>query len=64
MASHIIPFRRHDPQPDPLAYAEGVAPFDRSNAAHIQAWNTIWAIGLSERKKAQQPDCAAEDGRS
>ncbi len=29
-------------------YAAGVPPFDPTNPAHIEAWNSIFALGRSE----------------
>ncbi len=46
-AAQIIPFRPK-PHEEPLAYSPGVAPFDRSNPAHVRAWNTLFALGASE----------------
>jgi len=52
MASNILQFR---PRPgNPLDYAPGVAPFDRSNPAHIGAWNTLFALGWSEQRAAEK----------
>lgn len=47
MAANVIPFRA------PAAnggYAPGVTPFDASNPMHIHAWNTLFALGWSERR--------------
>lgn len=40
--SNIVPFQRRE---EPLAYAAGVVPFDRSNPVHVRAWNTMYALG-------------------
>lgn len=55
MASNVISFRKPEIN-EPLAYAPGVVPFDRSNPTHIRAWNTIFALGWSEQR-------ARENGR-
>jgi hypothetical protein len=48
----VIPIRpRSD---EPLAYAPGVTPFDRTNPAHIRAWNTIFALGWSEKRRLER----------
>lgn len=47
MAATILPFRR-EPGTEPLAYGKGVAPFDRTNPSHIRAWNSMWALGMSD----------------
>lgn len=31
-----------------ISYAAGVPPFDPTNPAHIEAWNSICALGRSE----------------
>ena len=31
-------------------YAPGTPPFDPSNPAHVEAWNTICALGRSEAR--------------
>lgn len=54
MASNVIPFRKAASNNEPLSYGPGVVPFDRSNPAHIRAWNTIFALGWAELK-AQRP---------
>ena len=49
----ILPFVRPvrpAPPAEPLAYAPGVTPFDRTNPAHIRAWNAMFAFG-----RAKQP---------
>lgn len=33
-----------------LAFLPGVAPFDRSNPAHVRAWNTLHQLGWSEQR--------------
>lgn len=53
MAATILPFRR-EPANEPLSYATGVAPFDRSNPAHVRAWNTVWALGMSELRAMER----------
>jgi hypothetical protein len=53
MASNIIPFQRPTAKEEPLAYAAGVAPFDRTNPVHIRAWNTLFALGWSEQRWGQ-----------
>ena len=35
---------------EPLAFLPGVAPFDRSNPAHVRAWNTLHQLGWSEQR--------------
>ena len=42
----IVPFPARI---EPLVYAPGVAPFDRTNPAHVRAWNTLFALGWAER---------------
>lgn len=39
---------------EPLAYAPGVIPFDRTNPVHVRAWNTLFALGWSERKAQEE----------
>lgn len=46
--SNVLTFKRPD---EPLAYAPGVVPFDRSNPVHIRAWNTLFAIGWRENER-------------
>ncbi len=50
MATNVVPFRRPAGKEEPLAFAPGVVPFDRSNPAHVRAWNNIFALGWSELK--------------
>ncbi len=52
--SNVVPIRSRVPEKEPLAFAPGVAPFDRSNPAHIKAWNTIFALGWSERNTIER----------
>lgn len=32
-------------------YAPGVVPFDAGNAAHVRAWNALFALGQAEAQK-------------
>lgn len=52
MAAEIIPFAPR-PANEPLAYNAGVVPFDRSNLAHIRAWNTLFGLGWAEQRAEQ-----------
>ena len=49
--SNILPFAR---PVEPLAYAPGVNPFDRSNPVHIRAWNTLHELGWREQEREGQ----------
>lgn len=49
--SNVLPFKRPD---EPLAYAPGVVPFDRSNPVHVRAWNTLFALGWSEQRAERE----------
>ena len=53
MATNVVPFPAPPANREPLAYAKNVTPFDRSNPAHVQAWNTLFALGWAE-KRAQE----------
>lgn len=44
---NILPFRSRAERP---AFAPGVVPFDRDNPAHVNAWNTLFAMGWAETK--------------
>lgn len=33
-----------------LAFLPGVAPFDRSNPAHVRAWNALHQLGWAEQR--------------
>jgi hypothetical protein len=50
MTDNIIPLRPRRLNDEPLAYAPGVVPFDRTNPAHIKAWNALFAFGLAEQR--------------
>ncbi len=60
MASNVIPFSRPESNALP-AFDPGVPVFDRTNPAHVSAWNTICRLGQSqarfeemERRKRKQ----------
>lgn len=42
--------RRRKDEADALAYAPGVVPFDRTNPAHVRAWNTLFRLGWQEQR--------------
>jgi len=56
---NVVPLKR---LADPLAYAPGVTPFDRSDPVHIHAWNTLFALGWSERRFAQRERDGCQQG--
>jgi len=58
---NVVPLMRPS---DPLAYAPGVTPFDRSDPVHIQAWNTLFALGWSERRFAQRERDGRQQGEA
>lgn len=37
----------------PIGYAPGVTPFDPTNPAHVQAWNTLHQLGWAEAKNTE-----------
>lgn len=41
--ANVVPFQ---PRSNPLAYAPGVPAFDRSNPAHVRAWNTMIQMAI------------------
>lgn len=43
--------RQRNAEADQLAYLPGVTPFDRSNPAHVRAWNTLHQLGWSEQRR-------------
>lgn len=47
MATNVIPFQRRGTN---IGYAPGVVPFDSRNPVHVEAWNTLFAIGWSEQR--------------
>ncbi|WP_156370359.1 hypothetical protein [Novosphingobium sp. Leaf2] len=47
MAGNVIPIRARAAK---SGYAPDVVPFDSSNPAHINAWNTLFALGWAESK--------------
>lgn len=51
--SNVLTFKRPE---EPLAYAPGVVPFDRSNPVHVRAWNTLFALGWSEQRARERGD--------
>ncbi len=51
--SNVLVLRRPE---EPLAYAPGVAPFDRTNPAHVRAWNAVFALGWSEQRAQERAD--------
>jgi len=57
MASNVISLRPRRANQAP-AYAPGVTPFDRSNPAHVQAWNALFALGWAEQRfrKVERPE--------
>ena len=53
----VIPFRR---TVNPLAFSPGTPPFDRTNPAHVQAWNSMCELGRSElraRERVEREGC-------
>jgi hypothetical protein len=52
--SNVILFTAASKKAEPLAYAPGVVPFDRSNPVHVRAWNTLFALGWSELKAEER----------
>lgn len=46
IAANVLPFRK---KRDPLAFADGVPAFDRSNPAHIRLWNGIVGVALASK---------------
>jgi hypothetical protein len=46
--------RRRKAAEGELRYLPGVKPFDPTNPAHIQAWNTIHQLGWSELRAAER----------
>jgi hypothetical protein len=50
-ASNIVQFT---PREEPLAFAPGVPPFDRTNPVHVRAWNTMVALGWSEQRAQER----------
>lgn len=46
----IAAARQRKVDDEPLAFLPGVAPFDRSNPAHVRAWNTLHQLGWSEQR--------------
>lgn len=43
--------RQRKADADQLAYLPGVTPFDRSNPAHVRAWNALHQLGWSEQRR-------------
>ena len=54
--SNVVPLKRPE---DPLAFAPGVPPFDRSNPLHVRAWNTMIQMAVS----ADRLGCITREGR-
>ncbi len=52
--TNVIPIHARQSGAGPLAYGPGVVPFDRSNPAHVAAWNAMFAIGLAEKRRQQE----------
>lgn len=55
--TNVVAFRRDHAA---LGYAPGVVPFDVGNPAHVQAWNTMFALGWSELRFQEK---ARREGR-
>lgn len=45
---NVVPFTR---RPEPVAFAPGVVPFDATNPAHVNAWNSVFALGRAEQAR-------------
>ncbi len=52
--AEIIPLRKY--AANPLAYAPGVVPFNRTDPNHIRAWNSLFALGWAEAKRERRHD--------
>lgn len=51
MSAGVVPIRRRTGD---ASFAPGVPPFDRSNPAHVRAWNAIFALGEAEARRHER----------